>query len=103
MSTVNAGYRLCSSYPSGLVVPVAAKDEDIVESARFRSLGRVIAVAWVDPGSRAPLARSAQPSVGMTGQRSLADERLIQLLLESAGTGDALEVGAKKRLDMCTW
>jgi myotubularin-related protein 1/2 len=92
LTTANACYKICESYPSSWVVPARVTDEDLVASAGFRSHGRVIACVWYDRESRAPLARCSQPAVGIANNRSLADERIIQCLLESAGTGDCQEL-----------
>lgn len=92
LSLANQNFGICDSYPSRFVVPASVSDDDLKESASFRGHSRVIACVWLDPVSRAPLARCSQPAVGMSNNRSVSDERIINALLESAGTGDAHEM-----------
>ena len=47
--------------------------------AKFRSKKRLPALTWQSSHTKACLARCAQPLVGVTGARSAADERLLEL------------------------
>lgn len=51
------------------------------EVFQFRSKGRIPVLAWKEFGNQTVIMRSAQPLVGITGQRCEADE----LLLKEAG------------------
>ena len=92
LTSVNRDFGVCSSYPSSWVVPANVTDEELREASSFRGHSRVVACIWIDPNSRAPLARCSQPAVGISNNRSASDERIIAALLEAAGTGDACEM-----------
>ena len=48
ISTVNTNYNLCNTYPHTLVVPTKMSDEEIVQSANFRSGHRLPVLCWGD-------------------------------------------------------
>ena len=48
ISTVNSNYHLCSTYPALLVVPRKMSDEELVQSANFRSGHRLPVLCWGD-------------------------------------------------------
>jgi hypothetical protein len=79
-TVLNNSYELCSTYPEVLYVPAAISDEDVQEVATFRSKQRLPALSWIHPTSHAAIVRCAQPLVGVTGQKSEADERLFALI-----------------------
>ena len=76
----NASYNLCQSYPSIMVGPSTINDETpeglrtIRKTAAFRSEGRMPTLTWASRYDGASLWRSAQPKVGLQGNRSEADE-----------------------------
>ncbi len=39
-------YRVCSTYPKLLIVPQAVSDEELVQGAKFRMMGRIPVVVW---------------------------------------------------------
>jgi len=49
-------------------------------SSKFRSNGRLPAITWVHPQTKATLSRCAQPHVSFSGYQSAEDERLVSLL-----------------------
>lgn len=73
----NARFRFSPTYPQLLVVPASMTEEQLVESARFRSKARLPAVVWRHFDNKCVLARSSQPNYGMAGNRSEADRRLL--------------------------
>jgi hypothetical protein len=48
VSSANANYSLCSTYPQALVVPSKMSDEEIQQSANFRSGHRLPVLCWGD-------------------------------------------------------
>ena len=48
ISNVNMNYNLCNTYPHTLVVPSKMSDEEVVQSANFRSGHRLPVLCWGD-------------------------------------------------------
>nr|CCA24584.1 myotubularinlike protein putative [Albugo laibachii Nc14] len=80
----NSNFRLSPSYPQLLVVPNELSDDELVQSAKFRSRARLPVVIWKHPSHNCVLARSSQPNYGMVGNRCEADRRLLKLFRDSA-------------------
>ncbi|XP_048884933.1 myotubularin-like isoform X2 [Brienomyrus brachyistius] len=78
--------ELCETYPSKLVVPYKATDEDLRKVAAFRSRSRIPVLSWIHPENQAVIVRCSQPLVGMSGKRSKDDERYLELIREANGT-----------------
>ena len=66
-----------------LAVPAAASDNDLREVAKFRSKNRLPVLSWMHPDSLATISRSAQPLVGMANNRSEADEKYMQSIMDA--------------------
>ncbi|XP_022860439.1 phosphatidylinositol-3-phosphatase myotubularin-1-like [Olea europaea var. sylvestris] len=82
ISNVNSNYTMCPTYPFALLVPKSISDIEIQQACTFRARCRLPVITWCDPGTRAVLARSSQPLVGlMMNMRSNADEKLVAALL----------------------
>lgn len=77
VSTVNADYELCPSYPAKLLVPTCVTDEMLLASAKFRTKGRIPVCSWRHPQTGAALCRSSQPMVGIVGNTCNNDQFLI--------------------------
>ncbi|XP_066495975.1 myotubularin isoform X1 [Tiliqua scincoides] len=82
---LNEHYALCDTYPSLLVVPYNATDEDLRKVAAFRSRGRIPVLSWIHPENLAVIMRCSQPLVGMSGKRNKDDERYLEVIRESNG------------------
>ena len=78
-TSFNKNFTLCSTYPPYFIVPAQFVDEDLVEVAKFRHMGRLPALVYRHRNG-AVIVRSSQPSVGLLGRRSIEDERLLQLI-----------------------
>ncbi|ETO06298.1 hypothetical protein RFI_31098, partial [Reticulomyxa filosa] len=78
VTRLNDKYEICDTYPRVLVVPAVMRDDEIRQVALFRRLGRIPALTWKDPNSNVAIFRCSQPKVGVTGQRSPADEKMIE-------------------------
>ncbi|KAH3764365.1 Myotubularin 1 [Pelomyxa schiedti] len=78
--TQNKTFSVCSTYPPVLVVPEAASDEMIQAVSGFRSRQRLPVLSWRNPNNGVSISRSSQPCVGLTGNRSTADEEYLRLI-----------------------
>ena len=83
ITSINENYELCDTYPRLLAVPTAASDTDVREVAKFRSRGRLPVLSWMHPDSLATICRCAQPLVSMANNRSEADEKYIQSIMDA--------------------
>ncbi|KAL0591411.1 hypothetical protein ABG067_001442 [Albugo candida] len=80
----NANFRLSPTYPQLLVVPSELSEEELIQSAKFRSRARLPVVIWKHPSHNCVLVRSSQPNYGMVGNRSEADRKLLKFCRDSA-------------------
>lgn len=83
ISTANADFKLCPSYPPRLLVPFCITDEMLHNVANFRGSRRLPAVVWRHKKSGAILARCSQPEVGWLGWRNTKDEQLLKALTDA--------------------
>uniref|UniRef100_A0A8C2PPX0 Myotubularin n=1 Tax=Cyprinus carpio TaxID=7962 RepID=A0A8C2PPX0_CYPCA len=83
---INKNYELCDTYPTILVVPYKATDEDLRRVAAFRSRCRIPVLSWFHKENHAVIMRCSQPLVGMSGKRNKDDERYLDLIREANGT-----------------
>ncbi|XP_033876725.3 myotubularin isoform X2 [Acipenser ruthenus] len=82
---VNKQYELCDTYPTILMVPFKATDEDLRKVSAFRSRNRIPVVSWIHPVNQAVIMRCSQPLVGMSGKRNKDDERYLDTIREANG------------------
>lgn len=80
----NSKFRFSPTYPQLMVVPSLMSEEQLVQSARFRSRARLPVVVWRHPVNKSVLARSSQPNYGMAGNRSEPDRILLRAYRDSA-------------------
>jgi myotubularin-related protein 1/2 len=80
----NAKFRISPTYPQLMIVPAMLSDEQLVQSAGFRSRGRLPVVVWKHPTNNSVLTRSSQPNYGVTGNRCEADRILLRAYRDSA-------------------
>ncbi|XP_053129967.1 myotubularin isoform X3 [Hemicordylus capensis] len=80
---LNEHYALCDTYPSLLVVPYNASEEDLKKVSAFRSRGRIPVLSWIHPENQAVITRSSQPLVGMSGKRNKDDEKYLETIRET--------------------
>ncbi|XP_064100923.1 myotubularin-related protein 9-like [Macrobrachium nipponense] len=80
ISYVNKDYKVCSSYPSAVVVPKSVEDSDLIAIANFRQSGRFPVLAYRHEGM-AVLMQSGQPLITANGKRCKEDERLLNGVL----------------------
>lgn len=97
ISTANADFKLCPSYPPKLLVPCCITDEMLHNVANFRGSRRLPAVVWRHQKSGAILARCSQPEVGWLGWRNTRDEQLLKALADAC----AFDRGEHARHSTC--
>lgn len=83
ITKINERYELSDSYPAVLAVPSAASEDDLKAVASFRSRGRIPILSWIHPHSQAAIVRCSQPQVGVSGKKSSADEKYIQMVMDA--------------------
>lgn len=82
-SDINMDYQLCDTYPSSLYFPATCDDESIFKAAEQRSRGRVPALVWIHPETKASLCRSAQPLSGMVNTKNIEDDKQLCLAIRN--------------------
>lgn len=80
-SNVNSNYDICSTYPSKLYVPSITTKACLMESAKFRSKGRLPVLSYLH-SNEAAICRCSQPLSGFSN-RSLEDEQLLEHILSA--------------------
>ena len=83
----NTQGKVCSTYPSKLVVPMRLLDDFIIRSANFRSRERLPVLSYCytyqsnnKTSKKVGLWRSSQCKPGLTANRCLEDEALIRVI-----------------------
>jgi hypothetical protein len=86
ISTVNSNYQLCPTYPQLIAVPTDVSDSVLRHAASFRSKQRIPALTFIHKPNNCSISRCAQPLVGLTQNRSIQDEKLIENIFNTAKT-----------------
>eukprot|EP00063_Salmo_salar_P078865 XP_014053700.1 PREDICTED: myotubularin-related protein 4-like isoform X4 [Salmo salar] len=77
VSDINLKYKLCSSYPQKLLVPVWITDKELESVGSFRSSNRIPVVVYRHQRNGAVIARCSQPEISWWGWRNTEDEYLV--------------------------
>ncbi|XP_054611081.1 myotubularin-related protein 4 isoform X2 [Dunckerocampus dactyliophorus] len=77
VSDINCNYKLCSSYPQKLLVPIWITDKELDSVASFRSWKRIPVVVYRHQKNGAVIARCSQPEISWWGWRNTDDEYLV--------------------------
>ncbi|XP_075761174.1 phosphatidylinositol-3,5-bisphosphate 3-phosphatase MTMR4 isoform X2 [Pelodiscus sinensis] len=77
VSDINSNYKLCTSYPQKLLVPVWITDKELENVASFRSWKRIPVVVYRHQPNGAAIARCSQPEISWWGWRNADDEYLV--------------------------
>lgn len=80
----NYKFRFSPTYPQTMIVPSIMSEDQLVQSARFRSRARLPVAVWRHPVNHSILARSSQPNYGMAGNKSEPDRILLRAYRDSA-------------------
>ncbi|XP_053136023.1 myotubularin-related protein 3 isoform X4 [Hemicordylus capensis] len=86
ISNINEKYKLCSSYPQELIVPVWITDKELESVASFRSWKRIPAVVYRHQINGAVISRCGQPEVSWWGWRNADDEHLVQSVAKACAS-----------------
>ncbi|KAJ1916189.1 phosphatidylinositol-3-phosphatase ymr1 [Tieghemiomyces parasiticus] len=89
LTTLNADYGLCATYPHVLAVPARVSDRVLQYAAKFRSKQRLPVLSYIHTATGATMTRSSQPMVGLKQNRSIQDEKLIECIFTMPIAGRA--------------
>jgi len=65
------------------VVPANISDQTLIQAVKHRSKGRIPVLTYLHWANQGTISRSSQPMVGITQNRSLQDERLVEAIFMS--------------------
>uniref|UniRef100_A0A3B5L929 phosphatidylinositol-3,5-bisphosphate 3-phosphatase n=1 Tax=Xiphophorus couchianus TaxID=32473 RepID=A0A3B5L929_9TELE len=91
VSDINCNYKLCSSYPQKLLVPIWITDKELESVASFRSWKRIPVVVYRHQKNGAVIARCSQPEISWWGWRNTDDEYLVTSIAKACH----MDTGAK--------
>uniref|UniRef100_A0AAQ4Q0P0 phosphatidylinositol-3,5-bisphosphate 3-phosphatase n=1 Tax=Gasterosteus aculeatus aculeatus TaxID=481459 RepID=A0AAQ4Q0P0_GASAC len=77
VSDLNCNFKLCSSYPQKLLVPIWITDKELESVASFRSWKRIPVVVYRHQKNGAVISRCSQPEISWWGWRNTDDEYLV--------------------------
>uniref|UniRef100_A0A8C3G0H7 Myotubularin related protein 4 n=1 Tax=Cyclopterus lumpus TaxID=8103 RepID=A0A8C3G0H7_CYCLU len=77
VSDINCNFKLCSSYPQKLLVPIWITDKELESVASFRSMKRIPVVVYRHQRNGAVISRCSQPEISWWGWRNTDDEYLV--------------------------
>ncbi|KAI0748377.1 phosphatases II [Daedaleopsis nitida] len=80
---INKDYSFSPTYPSRLVVPTRISDTTLQYAVKFRSKGRLPVLTYLHWANYGSITRSSQPMVGLTNNRSIQDEKLIEAIYQT--------------------
>ncbi|KAF9532181.1 protein-tyrosine phosphatase-like protein [Crepidotus variabilis] len=80
---VNKDYTFCPSYAARLVVPTKISDTTLQYASKYRSKCRIPILSYLHWANFGSITRSSQPMVGITQNRSLQDEKLIEAIFQT--------------------
>ncbi|XP_063288158.1 myotubularin-related protein 8 [Pelobates fuscus] len=79
LGDINKEYKVCSTYPTSLVVPREASEATIIGSSKFRSKERFPVLSYYFKQNNAAICRCSQPLSGLSG-RSEDDEKMLEII-----------------------
>ncbi|GAM18942.1 hypothetical protein SAMD00019534_021170 [Acytostelium subglobosum LB1] len=83
-STLNKDFKMCSTYPTSVVVPRSVSDKDLEKVFGYRSRGRIPILSWRS-STGASITRCSQPLVGIERSRCPEDEHYLEALAGQRG------------------
>ncbi|KAI4177158.1 MAG: hypothetical protein LQ343_000640 [Gyalolechia ehrenbergii] len=84
ISKINTDYSFSATYPALLVVPSAISDNTLNYAGRYRSRARLPVLTYLHPVNNCSITRSSQPLVGVRGNRSIQDEKLLLAIFSTS-------------------
>ncbi|XP_062845186.1 myotubularin-related protein 4 isoform X2 [Trichomycterus rosablanca] len=97
VSDINSNFKLCSSYPQKLLVPVWITDKELESVASFRSWKRIPVVVYRHQKNGAVIARCSQPEISWWGWRNTEDEYLVTSIAKACVLDPGSRVSCKTR------
>ncbi|OAP58053.1 hypothetical protein AYL99_07143 [Fonsecaea erecta] len=83
ISTINKDYSFSPTYPAILAVPANISDNTLNYAGRYRSRARIPVLTYLHPVNDCSITRSSQPLVGVRGNRSIQDEKLVAAIFNT--------------------
>ncbi|KAF9792119.1 protein phosphatase [Thelephora terrestris] len=80
---INKDYSFCPTYPARMVVPTRISDNTLQYAAKYRSKARIPVLTYLHRTNYGSITRSSQPMVGLTNNRSIQDEKLIEAIFQT--------------------
>ncbi|KAF2400155.1 phosphatases II [Trichodelitschia bisporula] len=90
VTDINADYKYSPTYPAVLAVPTAISDNVLNYAGKYRSRARIPVLTYIHPVNNCTITRSSQPLVGVRGNRSPQDEKLVAAICASSSAGDGV-------------
>ncbi|KAJ8523095.1 hypothetical protein ONZ45_g360 [Pleurotus djamor] len=90
---INKDYSFSPTYPARLVVPTRISDTTLQYASKYRSKARIPALTYLHWSNYASITRASQPMVGITQNRSIQDEKLIEAIFQSHHSPNQRAVG----------
>lgn len=81
-SNINQDYKFCPTYPKKFVVPKMVSDIILSHASKYRSKNRIPTLCYFYKKTNSSISRCSQPLPGITKQRSLQDETLVNALFQ---------------------
>lgn len=82
LSDINKDYKVCSTYPTCLVVPKEASESTIIGSSKFRSRERFPVLSYYYKDNNAVICRCSQPLSGFN-TRCVEDEKMLEIISDA--------------------
>lgn len=86
ISNINKDYSFSPTYPGLLVVPSQISDNVIKHAGPYRSRQRIPVLTYLHSLNNCSITRSSQPCVGLRGNRSPQDERIVSASFSASAT-----------------
>lgn len=80
---INKDYSFSPTYPARLVVPTRISDTTLQYAVKYRSKARLPVLTYLHWANYGSITRSSQPMVGLTSNRSIQDEKLIEAIFQT--------------------
>ncbi|KAF9030843.1 phosphatases II [Hymenopellis radicata] len=80
---INKDYSFCPTYPARMIVPTKISDTTLQYASKYRSKCRIPVLSYLHWSNYGSITRSSQPMVGITQNRSIQDEKLIEAIFQS--------------------
>lgn len=80
---INRDYSFAPTYPARFVVPTKISDTTLQYASKYRSKCRLPVLTYLHWANYGTLTRSSQPMAGITKNRSVQDEKLVEAIFQS--------------------